>query len=171
MGIRYVILDLRDIQAQLGAHWDPAMRDEYAGVCEVCGEEVSQRANECPICGIPVVWRRSREWKRLYGSPQACIRLLSVVEPEDPAGAELCRLAGVPGFANQTEADRWRRAAKKLGQNRAAGIARHAVDRRGRGRGAVAYAINLAAKIAREKPKPRPKTPPAPTGEGGEFMI
>jgi predicted RNA-binding Zn-ribbon protein involved in translation (DUF1610 family) len=168
---RYVTLDLRDVQEALSGHWSPAMRDEYTGVCTMCGEAVSQRANECPICGIPVVWRNSREWKRLYGSPDACIRLLSVVAPEEPTGVELCKLAGVPGFANQTEADRWRRAAKKLGEKRAAGIARHAAEKRGRGRAAIAYAVNLIEKIAREKPKPRPKRQPRPSGDDKGFMI
>lgn len=171
MEIRYVIFDLRDVQENLGEHWNPAMRDEYVAVCSVCSEYVSQRVNECPYCGIPVVWRSSREWKRLYGSPEAYIKLLSVVEPEEPTGAELCRLAGVPGFANQTEADRWRRAAKKLPEHRVMGIVRHAVGKRGKGRGAVAYAINLAARIARELPRPKPERAPAPTGKDQEFMI
>jgi hypothetical protein len=171
MGTRYVTLNLQDVQEALGGHWNPAMRDDYEGVCEACGEAVSQRVKECPICNTAVVWYNSRIWKQLYGSPDAYARLLSIVEPEEPAGAELCRLAGVPGFANQTEADRWRRAAKKLGGSRAAGIARHAVEKKNRGRGAIAYAINLAEKITREAPKPKAKAQPQPTGSDKEFMI
>jgi hypothetical protein len=171
METRYVTLDLRDIQEALGGHWNPAMKDDYTGVCEVCGESVSQRANECPVCGIPVVWRNSKTWKHLYGSPDAYVQLLSIVEPEEPAGAELCRLAGVPGFANQTEADRWRRAARKLGQERAAGVARHAAGKKGRGRGAIAYAINLAEKITREEPRPKVQPQPKPSGDEKDFMI
>jgi hypothetical protein len=162
METRYVMLDLRDIQEALGSHWNPAMKDDYTGVCEACGEPVSQRVNECPVCGIPVVWRNSKIWKHLYGSPDTYGQLLSIVEPEEPAGAELCKLAGVSGFANQTEADRWRRAA---------GIARHAAGKKGRGRGAIAYAINLAEKIAREEPRPKAKPQPRPSGDEKDFMI
>lgn len=168
---RYVTLDLRDIQEALGGHWSPAMKNDYEGVCAVCGEAVSQRVKECSICNTAVVWYSSKIWKQLYGSPDAYARLLSIVEPEETTGAELCKLAGVPGFANQTEADRWRRAAKKLGENRALGIARHAVEKRGRGRGAIAYAINLAEKIVRSEAKPKPKAQPKPSGDEKGFMI
>jgi hypothetical protein len=167
----YVTLNLQDIQEALGEHWNPAMRNEYESVCDVCGEAVSQRVRECPICNTAVVWYGSKIWKQLYGSPDAYARLLSIVAPEEPAGAELCRLAGLPGFANQTEADRWRRAAKKLGENRAAGIARHAAEQRGQGRAAIAYAINLAEKITREAPKPKAKQQPRPIGGDKEFMV
>jgi hypothetical protein len=167
MAQKYVVLDLRDVQESLGAHYNPAMRDEYEGVCEVCQETVPQTANECPICGVPVVWRNSKAWKALYGSPDAYIRLLSVVEPEDKAGIELCQKAGLSGFANQTEAQRWARAARKLGYSRMSGIVAWAT-RDKRGRGAIAHALNLAEKIVREEAIPKPKRSPMPAVPMGE---
>jgi len=167
-----VIFDLSDVKENLGDHWNPTLRDTYTGVCEVCSEEVPQCVKECPICGIPVVWRSSQAWKRLYGAPKAYIRLLSVVEPEEESGVLLCQLASVPGFANQTEADRWRRAVKKLSPHRVLGIARHAVDKKGRNRAAICYAVNLVEKIVRQEPHPKAKPQPRPvTADDKGFMI
>jgi len=153
---RYVVLDLRSIRSDLGNHYNHTLRDEYTGVCEVCEEDVPQNVNECPVCGTPVVWRGSPLWKALFGSPDAAIRLLNVVEPEEQLGRELCDRAGVAGFANQTEADRWRRAIKKLDKNRVRGIIEW-VTKKKRGRGAISHAINFAAKVARETPVQRKK--------------
>ena len=100
---KYVVLDLRLIREELGEHYSPVMRDDYTGVCEVCEEAVPQDVNECPVCGTPVVWRHSPIWKANFGSPDAAIRLLSIIEPEEELGAQLCRLAGVPGFAQQCQ--------------------------------------------------------------------
>jgi len=142
------------------------MRDRYTGVCEVCGEQVSQQTNECPVCQTPVVWQGSRAWKTLYGSPDAYIRMLSIVPPDGFLGEELCRATGLPGFANQTEADRWGRAVRKMADDRRVqGIIRHAVDRVGRGRGALAYALNTLEKIVREIPKAKPAKRPTPGPE------
>ena len=168
---KYVVLDFREVQERLGEHYSAAMRDEYPGVCPECQEQVPQTVNECPVCSTPVVWRNSKVWKAMYGSPDAAIRLLSVVEPEDVAGVELCRLAGVAGFANQTEAQRWGRAARKLGDNRMLGIARHAADKKGMGRAGIAYALNLAEKIAREEARPKPKEVPQPSQEAGDTKL
>ena len=93
MSKRYVTLDLRSIRSDLGDHYDATRRDEYCGICEVCEEEIPQDVNECPVCGTPVVWYGSRLWKALFGSPDAAVRLLNIIEPEDtmkihPADAE-----------------------------------------------------------------------------------
>ena len=168
----YVRLDFRDVQAALGAHYDPSMRDEYTGVCSECQEEVPQTVNECPVCGLPVVWFNSKAWKALYGSPDAYVRLLSMVEPEDEAGRELCRLAGVAGFANQTEAQRWARAARKLGQARLRGIVKWVQGKGRKGRGMMAHALNLAEKIAREeKPKKAVDAPLVGVQPGDDEII
>ena len=157
-------MDFRRIREQLGEHYDSVMRDEYTGVCEVCEEEVPQTVNECPVCGTPVVWRNSTIWKTLFGSPDAAIRLLNIIEPEDPLGLELCQRAGVPGFANQTEADRWRRAIRKLEDSRVRGIIAWVTEKK-KGRAAISHAINFAAKVAREQPVRRKKAPGIQTPE------
>jgi len=167
----FAIIDLADIREQLGSHFDRHKQDEYTGVCPVCSEDVPQDVDECPICGVRIVWRNSRVWKQLYGPPEAAIRRLSIVEPEDEASAELCRLAGVPGFANRSEAKRWARAARKLGQRRMLSIARSAAEKRHRGRAVIAYALNLADKIAREEPRPKTAPRPRPSASEHEIMV
>ena len=156
---KFVTLDLTEVRQALGEHYDPVLKDSYPSICPVCEGEVFQDEDECSLCGTPTVWKNSTAWKLLYGPPTAAIRRLSTVEPEDRAGIELCRLAGVTGFANQTEAKRWARAAKKLGHARMLGIARYAAQNK-RGRGVIAHGLNLAEKITREeaipKQKPRP---------------
>jgi len=168
---RYTVLDLREVKENLGDHYQHTLRDSYQGVCEVCSEPVGQSLNECPVCQTPIVWRNSPRWKLLFGSPDAYERLLNVVAPEETTGVELCRLAELPGFANQSEADRWRRVAKKLGESRMLGLVRHAIEKRGKGRAALAYALNLAEKISREQPRPRLQEGPRPSGQEKKVLF
>ena len=167
---RFVTLDLAELRSDLAEHYQNILRDTYEGTCPVCSEAVSQEVCECEICGTPVVWLHSPLWKQLWGSPADMSRRLSAIEPEDNAGKELCRLAGLPGFANQSEANRWGKAARKLGQPRMLGIARH-VTKNKRGRGALAHGLNLAEKIAREEKISKPKQRPDFSGEEKKLLF
>lgn len=164
MTVQFVTLDLAEVRADLAEHYQATRRDTYEGTCPVCSEAVSQKVCECEICGTPVVWLHSPLWKRLWGTPTDMIRRLSSVIAEDSTGRELCRLAGLPGFANQTEAKRWGIAARKLGPSRMMGIVRWATKNK-RGRGSIAHALNLAEKIAREEKIDKPKQRPDYSGE------
>ena len=167
--MQYVRLDLNYVKETLGGHYNRSLRDEYTGVCEVCQEDVPQTVNECPVCGTAVVWYNSPVWKSLFGSPDAFVRLLNVVEPEDGAGLELCRRASVSGFANQTEAQRWKRAYNKLGHSRMMGIVEYVTKKGNRGRGVIAHALNTAEKIAREQKITKPQEGPKATVPEGAY--
>jgi hypothetical protein len=144
--------DLKEITKDLGDHYDPTTRDEITAWCPGCGEQILQDAGICFVCEKPVVWLNSSVWRDLFGSPTDAIRRLTVVPPSSTAGVELCRLAGVDGFRNQAEADRFSAAEEILGlqeTERLVNVARRKLNKRGRG--LMAYAINLLHSVARDK--------------------
>ncbi|MCP4539449.1 MAG: hypothetical protein GY832_20115 [Chloroflexi bacterium] len=151
----YTLFDLQQIIKDLDDHYDPFQRDEYTASCS-CSEPVGQDVNKCPVCERWIVWRNSNVWRNKYGSPKTFIRSLSMVRPSDPAGVRICELAGVVGFANQAEADRWADCLRQLGEARMLGIVSYiqrAAKRKGtrRGRGIVNWAFNVAVKNVREQ--------------------
>ena len=145
----FTVVDLADIREELGDHFDRRREGEYKSVCTICGEDVDQSMKECAICEAPVTWRNSKRWKNLYGNPAAYIRELLTVDPETVSGRKVCELARVTGFANQREADRWKRADKRLGQARMLDII-HYASKRSHGRGLLAHCLNIAEKAIRE---------------------
>lgn len=145
----FTVIDLADIREELGDHFDRRREGEYKSTCTICGEDVGQSMKECAICEAPVAWRNSKRWKNLYGNPAAYIRELLTVDPETASGRKVCELARVTGFANQREADRWKRADKKLGGARMLDII-HYASQRSHGRGLLAHCLNTAEKAIRE---------------------
>jgi hypothetical protein len=141
--VRYIVLDLRQIKDELGHHFDKAREGEYRGVCENCDENVPQAARRCPVCGIPVVWQRSKTWRSLYGPPAEMIKLLSIVDPWDGPSDRLCLLAKVQGFANEVQAQRWKDAVAVIGSLRALEIVNSAAESGG-GKKIVNRAVNMA---------------------------
>ena len=114
----YVVFDLDRIADDLGSHFEGSRAEEYTAICPVCNEEVPQDVDECEVCGEPVVWKNSKLWKRKFGSPTVAIRNLDIIEPREPAGKLICKRAGIDGFANKSEAKRWGRCIRHLGQEK-----------------------------------------------------
>lgn len=162
MNERYVILDLADVKENLGAHWNPSAQDEYMASCPVCDEFLPQTIDECPYCGVPVVWRHSKTWKRLFGNPATVEKLLSVYPPDsdDEIGWELMRASGSTGFANLTEKKRWDTGRRYLTPGHLRNIINYCA-RKTHKRGILTFALNIIDKDVRSRrvAKQRPTAP------------
>jgi len=160
----YIVINFRrDVIDMLGEHYDASMRDQYEASCPMCSESVSQDMDRCHCCEIPVIWEGSRVWKRLYGSPEAMKKKLTVFPPaeDDVAGNKLMALSGLTGFANITQRREWDRAVKKVGQDKAiqvvvwvSGQEKHQKNPRG----IVPHALNVIKMTARRTKRTRPTT-------------
>jgi len=148
---RYKVFDLAEQRSEFG----PGVADEdvYA-YCE-CGNIVYQTESVCPMCGMLTVWKSSKIWRSKFGDPALAIRKIVQVAPTDAVGQRLCKLAGVEGFANQAEADRWRRIIKHVGNERMGQVVDFCSTKT-RGRGLIAYALNYGDKIIREHSEGEP---------------
>lgn len=159
---RYVILDLADVKEALGSHWNPAARDEYVAACPVCDEFLPQTIDECPYCGVPVVWRNSKIWRRMYGNPATVEKMLSVYppDPDDVVGLELMRVSGTTGFANLSELARWNKGRRYLTPAHLRSIIAYCARKTHR-RGVLVFALNIIDKDVRSRrtAKQRPTTP------------
>jgi hypothetical protein len=150
---RYHVIDLVDMRIEMGAHYKGAERDTYTGQCW-CDERVGQDVDRCPFCGMPIVWRGSRVWKRMYGPPEQAIQRLDVYPPDDEAGKVLCEAVGTAGFRTKTDLQDWNRGIKKLGRKRIIGIVNYVLSKEHTSRyGAMAHALNMVRKYAREAPR------------------
>lgn len=150
---KYSRLDLDEIAAELGEHFNKYDMDDYTAQCTLCGEDVDQTMNECPSCNLPVVWFNSRVWERLHGSPRLRRQELELVKPTGEIGKLLCSKARMRGFRNQTEADIVDRAERTLGLKRCRDIVNY-VTRDKRGRPAISHAINTFRKAISESSGP-----------------
>lgn len=159
---RYAILDLTDVRDNLGAHWNPAMRDGYVAACPVCLEFLPQTVDECPYCGVPIIWRHSKLWKNLFGNPATVEKLLSVYppDPDDSIGQELMRASGATGFANLTEKKRWDRGRRYLTASHLRNIISYCA-RKTHKRGVLKFTLNIVDKDVRSRrtPTQKPTTP------------
>lgn len=155
--MKYTLIDLAKIKAEMGQHWNANERESVTGRCSQCNEEIKQTRSTCIVCGTPVVWRGSRVWKRLYGGPSlAESKLLRT--PTDTAGIELCKHANVASFPTPRLLTRWEEAVEQLDSSDTDGIVAWCTDTmktRGRGmRGLVQFAVNTVEKRARGKDAP-----------------
>jgi len=146
----YTVVDLDVIANELKGHFRGDKAAEYRGYCDECYARVSQRDEECPNCGTPVVWFNSPTWQSLYGYPKTRIRELTCVKPEDAAGVLVCKRSGIQGFANVTEAKRWNRCVKNIGVQEMIDIVEKCAEST-TGRGILSYAMNWADKLIREE--------------------
>jgi hypothetical protein len=145
--VRIIKIDLNEIRLELGDHFGQVPAAEHIAYCDNCDEELTQLMDECPGCGLPVVWLHSKEWKSRFGTPGSRIKELSTIMPADNAGKYLMFKAGLSGFKEKAEADRWASLAATLGQRDLSEIINYCA-RKASGRGLVAYALNAAAKKA-----------------------
>lgn len=150
MGKKYVVFDLRDIARELGAHFNQVLESEHYAWCD-CGERVGQTDATCPGCGLPVVWRNSRTWKELYGSPTAAVRRLRSIMPTDEAGKYLMRRAREPGFKSAVEAEEWAALTSVLSTHQLTEVVDYCAQKT-RGRGLIKYVLNAAKKKAEKMP-------------------
>lgn len=152
MSYNYVVFDMDKLREELGSHYDPLYEDTYFEICPDCGARVYQDQNRCE-CGKLVVWDNSQIWRNKFEMTAAqAIRMLRTVVPIDSAGRMACDLAGVDGFSNQAEADRWRRHTSKLGVSKMKELIR-SVSETTSGRGIISYVLNWSGKIIRDQAK------------------
>ena len=157
-----IILDFREIVRDLGQHYDPADEETLSAQCPKCAEEgrvvqIFQDNNKCFRCGTPVVWKNSKLWKSIYGSPTQVIRDLRAIAPSTTSGAYLIQHAGLKGWKTQVDAQTWQRAVKMFGETEMKRAANYALKDK-TGNPAVAHAINIAkAKIRSGKRDEKPK--------------
>jgi len=135
--------------------------DRYTLPCNTCGEQVDQASEECSCCSTPVVWRSSREWKRLYGSSEQRIRELTLPDPDDDdeLGQDLLAKLGRTGFANTSQKKRWEKARRNIPEKDLRGMINHVLDGTNK-RGVLSHLLNWTDKVIREakaKSKPTPK--------------
>jgi hypothetical protein len=148
----FTTIDLSEIGAELGSHFNKRDLDAYTAQCNYCDCNVTQRDDECPECGKPVVWLNSKPWKFLHGDPKLRIRELEAVEPTSETGKRLCGACKVMGFANLKEDADWAKAERNYGQAEMLSIIGYATQAK-RGRGAMSHALAIARKKLREQPK------------------
>jgi hypothetical protein len=151
----FTVIDLKDIGAELGAHFNKYDRDGYTSQCRYCDTEVEQRDDECPGCAKPIIWLNSKVWQFLHGDPRLRIKELEAVEPSSYTGQQLCGAARVPGFANMKEDADWAKAERNFGQSEMLSIIGYAT-REKRGRGAMSHALAIVRKKLRENPGSKP---------------
>lgn len=176
MAKNYQVFDLRQIREAMGSHYDPNRADEIKAQCEVCAKEgfvvkVSQNENECFICKTPVVWKGSKVWKRLYGSPTEVIRELNSIPPNTRSGEKLMELAGLDGWTTQADAQRWAKAVKMFGEKQMTNIAEY-VTKEKAGYPSLRHAINIAKKKVRTGRKDgRKEAPELPDKDEDDLTI
>lgn len=146
----FMVLDAKKLKAELGLHYDPTSPLEVR--CDNCGDMVSEEMDKCPSCSIPVVWKRSPTWKRLYGNPVSAINRL-VLCPVDDAAKELFKQAGVSLFSTRADKTLWAEAIDKLGEAEVRRIARWCIKKhKKRGYGVVRHALNILRSKCNEEP-------------------
>ena len=155
----YTLLDLDELADGI----DQSIRDRVTGVCSVCGEIVTQDNDVCEVCGTPVVWRKSAVWKRLFGSPSAAVRRLTLIPPDDgdAIGHLLLDRLRLAGFANASQKKRWQKARRNIPDAQLLEIVNSVLAATHR-RGCIAHILNWTDKIIREQNKTsaRPERPP-----------
>lgn len=151
--MKIVKIDLNEIRRELGAHFAQVPEEEHIAYCTNCSAKLTQDMDECPACGIPVVWFHSSMWKELYGTPGRKVKELSAIMPQDRAGKYLMYKAGLPGFKEKAEADQWTTLSAVLNQSELSEIINFCA-RRASGRGLIKYVLNAAAKKAASLPEP-----------------
>ena len=149
----YTVFSIDEVAAELGSSFNKFDLDSYEAQCPVCWATVSQEMDACPQCGTPVVWEKSRVWKRKFGSPKARITQLNIVDPVTQSGIFLCSACRTRGFSNASEQADWAKAERWFGESRMRSIAQF-VTRDKRGRAAMAHALAIARKKLREE-RPR----------------
>lgn len=149
----YLVYDLREIARGLGAHYSQMAEEDHFVWCDECGARIDQSMAECPGCGVKVVWKNSRKWRDIHGSPTARIRKYRAVMPEDEAGKYLMKRARQPGFKSLSEAGEWEELVNVLDQEELLEIVENCA-RKTRGRGLIKYALNAANKRAESLPSP-----------------
>ncbi|MBD3309513.1 hypothetical protein GF348_24250, partial [candidate division KSB3 bacterium] len=157
-----ITIDFREIVRDLGEHYDPADEQTLTAQCPRCAEEgrvvqIFQDNDKCFRCETPVVWRNSKMWKSIYGSPTQRIRDLRAIAPSTTSGKTLIEGAGLAGWKTQVDANTWQRAVKMFGETEMARAANYVLKDK-TGNPAVAHAINIAkAKIRSGKRDEKPK--------------
>ena len=150
----YNRFDLDDIARDLGEHFNKRDIPSYTAKCTVCGEELSQRIDKCPVCGTPTVWFHSKIWRELYGNPKIAASLLELVQPTSRTGEELCIALGLDGFRSKAEDKDWAKAERALGMEKMRGIIKYVTGTKNvRGRAGLSFAMNIARKRYDERPK------------------
>lgn len=162
--MNYTILDRRDIAEELGAH-APRVQ-EITGYCDVCSGDVEQTHDQCEGCGAPVIWRGSGLWRKLYGDPDRRLAQLLIEQPSDGAAAHLFALAGVQGFFNKTQAERWAKAVRNIDQHNLTSIIDYAV-RKTQGPGLISHVLNITDKNVRELTRRKRVKEPEPSAGHG----
>lgn len=167
----YNTYDLLDIAEFLGPAFNPRTASEYTARCETCAEEIAQTDDECSSCQTPTIWFNSHTWKRLYGSPQTRLRILSMPLPDDDdqIAKELLDRLGMAGFATLTQKKRWSRARKKIEDSRLQSMITAVIEQHKNKRAVLPHLLNWMDKVAREadsKPskKPQQGIPTIPRG-------
>lgn len=160
--MKYTVIDLKTIAAELEGHFRKSDLPTYTGQCTNCWAEVTQEMNECPSCQCPIVWENSKVWRDLYGPPSLRLTELEQVEPTTYSGRELCAQCNVGGFANQREADDWAKAERNFGQAELSSIIQY-VTKDKRGRAAMAHALATVRKKLRERAPTNKQQPTVPS--------
>jgi len=150
----YTVLDRRKIQAELEAH-APINKDDIEGWCEFCPESIRQDQDKC-LCGVPVVWYGSPMWRTIYGDPRKAENFGSLIVPDDNVGRYLMQQAGVAGFSNKTEAEKWTRAVRFFNAGDLRDIIKYC-RRNTSNRGLISYVLNVTEKKRRDTRKVTPK--------------
>lgn len=139
------VIDLLEIRDSLGAHW--SSRESYTSFCSGCGERVNQTQDHCEFCDMPVVWKHSKVWKHLYGSPSIVEKKI-MSTPADGLGRQLCQKAGVQRFSSPHTLIRWKEIREHLSEHDIVGIIDYcatSLTRRGLGmRGLIKFVLNTA---------------------------
>jgi len=153
----HTVFSIDKIAEELGIHFNKFDLDTYKAQCPICWASVAQDVDACPNCGTPVVWEKSKVWKRKFGDPKARIAQLEMVDPVTQSGIFLCEACRTRGFSNVSEQAAWAKAERWFGESRMRDIAGY-VTRDKRGRGAMAHALAIARKKLREeRPKKKPQ--------------
>ena len=153
----YTVIDLNELAAELGEHFNKREIDTYTGQCTNCWATVTQTMNECPDCKIPVVWLKSRVWEDEFGSAKARIAQLRMVTPTTSSGEYLCATARVQAFSKKSDDIAWAKAEHWFGEAAMRSVVDY-VTKDKRGRAAMAHALATARKKLREEKPSKPKS-------------
>jgi hypothetical protein len=108
---KFVVISAKELRNFLGDHYDGGvLTTECPNEIEpgiYCGTEVNDMMDRCPECEIPLVWKESRAWSNLYGSPDQAIRDHNLIGARDMLDKRVLTVFGMAGFANPVEYDRW----------------------------------------------------------------
>lgn len=160
----YIVLDLAEIAREMGSHFDSIEAETVTGQCPVCAAKgrvvwVAQDQDRCDICSTPVIWKGSKLWQQLYGSPTERLRALTAIPAVTRSGRHLIESAGLQGWHTKTDAEAWAKAVRMFGDPEMIRIADYVLKNK-RGEPAIRHAIAIAKKKIRSgKVEGRKETP------------